>query len=89
MALELPAQLLREGLTLLSVASLPLLGGLLVIGILVGLLQAMTQLHDPSVSFLPRLLTVVAVILATGDLVVTRFAAFFASAVQRMAGGGG
>jgi flagellar biosynthetic protein FliQ len=88
MALELPAQLLREGLTLLTLVALPFIGGLLVVGVLVGLLQAMTQLHDPSVSFLPRLLTVVAVVIAAGDLIVTQLAAFFASAIQRMAGGG-
>jgi flagellar biosynthesis protein FliQ len=88
MGLELPAQLLREGLSLLSMSALPFIGGLLVVGVLVGLVQAMTQLHDPSVSFLPRLLTVIAIALGAGDLIVTRLAAFFASAMLRMAGGG-
>jgi flagellar biosynthetic protein FliQ len=87
MALELPAQLLREGLTLLALLTGPFIGVLLVIGVAVGLLQAMTQLHDPSVSFLPRILAVIGTALLIGGSVLERLAAFFASAMVRMAGG--
>jgi flagellar biosynthesis protein FliQ len=87
MALELPAQLLREGLTLLAILTGPFIGVLLVIGVAVGLLQAMTQLHDPSVSFLPRMLAVIGTALLIGGSVLERLAAFFASAMVRMAGG--
>lgn len=87
MALELPAQLLREGLTLLAILTGPFIGVLLVIGVVVGLLQAMTQLHDPSVSFLPRMLAVIGTALLIGGSALERLAAFFASAMVRMAGG--
>jgi flagellar biosynthetic protein FliQ len=87
MALELPAQLMREGLTLLAILTGPFIGVLLVIGVAVGLLQAMTQLHDPSVSFLPRMLAVIGTALLIGGSVLERLAAFFASAMVRMAGG--
>jgi len=87
MALELPAQLLREGLTLLAILMGPFIGVLLVIGVAVGLLQAMTQLHDPSVSFLPRMLAVIGTALLIGGSVLERLAAFFAGAMVRMAGG--
>ena len=87
MALELPMHLVREGLTLLMMTAGPFIGALLVVGVIVGLLQAMTQLHDPAVSFLPRVLTVVAVILLVGGTIVERLAAFFTLAVTQMAGG--
>ena len=50
-------------------------------------MQAMTQLHDPAVSFLPRMLTVIAIMVGAGGMIVERLAAFFTSAVTHMAGG--
>ncbi len=87
MALELPNVLLREGLVQLLTAAGPFLVGLLVVGLVVGVLQAMTQVHDAAVGFLPRLLTVILLITLVGGSVVDRLAAFFASSVVRMAGG--
>lgn len=87
MALELPSVLLREGLVQLMTAAGPFLAALLVVGLVVGVLQAMTQVHDAAVGFLPRLVTVLLLITLVGGSVVDRLAAFFASAVVRMAGG--
>ncbi|HEY1098322.1 MAG TPA: flagellar biosynthetic protein FliQ [Myxococcota bacterium] len=87
MALELPFALVREGLTLLMMTSGPFIGGLLVIGVVVGLLQAMTQLHDPAVSFLPRIAAVILIMIVAGGTIVEQLAAFFTSSVTRMAGG--
>lgn len=87
MALELPNQLVREGLMLLMLTSGPFIGGLLVVGVIVGLVQAMTQLHDPAVSFLPRIITVLGIMLLTGGMVVERLAAFFTQSVLHLAGG--
>lgn len=87
MALELPTVLLREGLVQLLTAAGPFLVALLAVGLVVGVLQAMTQVHDAAVGFLPRLLTVLLLITLVGGSVVDRLAAFFASSVVRMAGG--
>jgi flagellar biosynthesis protein FliQ len=76
---------LREGLLLVGTAAGPLLVLLLVVGLVVGVLQAATQINDPAVSFLPRLLATVIACWLLGGWMVQRLAWFFATAVERMA----
>ncbi len=82
---ELPAMLMREGMQLLAVVAAPLMGALLVVGLIVGILQAATQINDPAVGALPRLIAAGLAILFFGGWMITRFAAFFVSAAHRMA----
>ncbi len=49
--LELVADLLKLGLLLCA----PLLGVVLVVGLLISVLQVVTQVQDPSISFVPKL----------------------------------
>jgi flagellar biosynthesis protein FliQ len=51
---ELPGALLREALLLLAAVGGPVLGALLLVGLVVGVLQAATQVNDAAVGFLPR-----------------------------------
>ena len=44
---EMPAGLMREGFLLLAATAGPFIGGLLVVGLVVGVLQAATQINDP------------------------------------------
>jgi flagellar biosynthesis protein FliQ len=83
---ELPSALLREGLVLLGVVGGPLFGALLLVGLVVGVLQAATQVNDPAVGFLPRALTVGLVCIVAGGWMMERFAGFLAMALTRMAG---
>lgn len=83
---ELPGALLREGLMLLGVVGGPLFGALLVVGLVVGVLQAATQVNDPAVGFLPRALTVGLVCTFAGGWMMDRLAHFLAHAITRMAG---
>ncbi len=85
---ELPAMLLREGMQLLGTVAAPVMGALLVVGLLVGVLQAATQINDPAVGALPRLIVAGVACMVFGGWMVTRFAAFFISAVHRMAAAG-
>ena len=82
---DLPAALLREGLLLVGTVSAPLLISLLVVGLFVGVIQAATQINDPAVSFVPRLLAAVLACWLLGGWMVQRLAAFLASALERMA----
>ena len=61
---QMPSALIREGFLLLSSTAGPLIGGLLVVGLIVGIFQAATQINDPAVGFLPRF---AAAILAVGS----------------------
>jgi flagellar biosynthesis protein FliQ len=86
MTADMPVALVREGLAVLAVVGAPFVGALLVVGLIVGLLQSATQINDPAVGFLPRLVAGVAVSWAVGGWAVERLARFFGAALARMAG---
>jgi flagellar biosynthesis protein FliQ len=74
---DLVLRVVREGLLLVLLVSAPALLASLVVGLVVGALQAATQLQDPSIAFVPKLLAVFAVLLVSGPLLgvhVLRFA---------------
>jgi flagellar biosynthesis protein FliQ len=88
MSPELPSSLLREGLGLLVTTGAPLFAAALVVGLLVGVLQAATQINDPAAGFLPRAATAVLVCWLAGPWMAERLAGFLASAVTRMSAHG-
>jgi type III secretion HrpO family protein len=62
---------------LLSVAvALPVVGAAALIGLVVSVLQAATQVQDHTLGHLPRLLVVVAVLVATGPWIGAQIAEF-------------
>ena len=81
---ELPVALLREGFAVLATVGGPFVGALVVVGLVVGLIQAATQINDPAVGFLPRLVTAVAVAWLVGGWTLERLAHYLALAFQRM-----
>jgi flagellar biosynthesis protein FliQ len=88
MSPELPSSLLREGLGLLVTTGSPLFAAALLVGLLVGVLQAATQINDPAAGFLPRAATAVLVCWLAGPWMADRLAGFLASAITRMSGHG-
>ncbi len=51
----------QEALLTLLMVSAPLLGVVLVVGLLVSLFQAITQIHEATLSFVPKLVAAMAV----------------------------
>lgn len=88
MTSEIPAALVQEALTLLAVVGGPLFLGLFIAGLLLGVLQAATQINDPSVGFLPRMGVAVGICALLGGWMVERMASFLAHAMERMSGHG-
>jgi flagellar biosynthetic protein FliQ len=88
MSPDLPSSLLREGLGLLVTVGWPLFAAALGVGLLVGILQAATQINDPAIGFLPRAGAAVVVCWLAGPWMAERLAAFLASAITRMSGHG-
>ena len=76
--------LFREGLTLMSVVGGPLLGGLLVMGLVVGVLQSATQIQEPAVGAVPRIATVVVIAIFMGPWMMERLARFLTLAIERL-----
>ena len=61
-------RVVREGLLLVLLLSAPPLLASLVVGLVVGIFQAATQIQDQTVSFVPKLIAVVVILLALGPL---------------------
>lgn len=51
----------QEALITLLMVSAPLLGVVLVVGLLVSLFQAITQIHEATLAFVPKLIAAIAV----------------------------
>lgn len=56
----------QEALLMLLMVSTPVLGIALLVGLLVSLFQAVTQIHEATLAFVPKLVAVVAVFAIAG-----------------------
>ena len=56
----------QHALTVTALLAAPLLLAALIVGVVVGMLQAATQINESTLSFIPKLLVVVATLVATG-----------------------
>jgi flagellar biosynthetic protein FliQ len=56
----------RDALTLLLTVSLPILLAVLVVGLVVSIFQAITQIHEQTLAFVPKLIAAVVVFAIAG-----------------------
>jgi flagellar biosynthesis protein FliQ len=61
----------QEGLTVLLTVAAPLLLVVLLVGLLVSVFQAATQIHEATLSFVPKVVAAVAVMGVAGPWMVT------------------
>lgn len=87
MNVELPAALVREGFLLLASVAGPIFGVMLAVGLMLGVLQAATQVNDTAVGFLPRAAAAAAVLWLAGGWMMERLSGFLAQSIARMSGG--
>jgi flagellar biosynthetic protein FliQ len=71
--LEIISQSVLTVITMVSVLILPSL----VIGLLVSIFQTVTQIQEQTLSFLPRLIAILATLIFTGHWMVQQLAALF------------
>lgn len=81
---DLPGALTREAFMLLGTTAGPVIGALLVIGLVVGIFQAATQIQDPAVGFLPRFAAAILTVWLAGGWLMERYSSFFATSLTRM-----
>ncbi len=74
----------QEALTLSVALSLPILGVAALVGLIVAIAQAATQVHDITISHLPRFLAVAAALAIAGPWIGAQIGAF---ATRILAGG--
>lgn len=61
----------QEALVLLLMVSAPILGTILVVGLLISLFQAVTQINEATLSFVPKLISAVVVLTIAGPWMLT------------------
>ena len=86
MSTDLPSSLMREGFGVLASVGGPFVLALVAVGLLVGLLQAATQINDPAVGFLPKLVTGLLMAYFTGPWILERLSHYLAAAFRGMSG---
>lgn len=84
---DLVLRAVREGLLLVLIVSAPPLLAVLAVGLVVGVLQAATQIQDQTLTVVPKLVVVLLVLVALGPVLaaqVVRFAQALFLAIPRV-----
>jgi flagellar biosynthesis protein FliQ len=76
----------QQGLMLLLMVSAPVLLVVLVVGLLVSIFQAATQINEATLSFVPKVLGAVAVLGIAGPWMVTTLVDYIRQALQSIPG---
>lgn len=77
--------LMSELLKLAVVVSLPLLAAILIVGLLISVVQVVTQVQDASVAFVPKLMVFVLVLALLAPWMVGKLTAFGIAMFARLA----
>ena len=83
---DLALQLLADILWNALLISAPLLGATLVVGLLVSILQVITQVQEMSLTYIPKIVTAVIVLVVCGPWMLKRLLAFSTSLIAGIPG---
>jgi flagellar biosynthetic protein FliQ len=72
----------QQGLYMLLLVSAPILISVLVIGLAVSIFQAATQIHEATLSFVPKVVGVVAVLTIVGPWMLTTLVEYLQRTLQ-------
>jgi flagellar biosynthetic protein FliQ len=75
---------LQAALTLALVIATPMLGMALLIGVVIGLLQAATQVNEPAIAFIGKLFALALVLAISGGWMLAQLVTFTTSLIQRI-----
>jgi flagellar biosynthetic protein FliQ len=72
----------QQGLTVLLMVSAPVLGVVLVVGLVVSIFQAATQINEATLSFVPKIVAAAAVLGFAGPWMVTTLVEYLQRVLQ-------
>ncbi|KQW65725.1 MULTISPECIES: flagellar biosynthesis protein FliQ [unclassified Methylibium] len=72
----------QQGLVLLLMVSAPMLLTILVVGLLISIFQAATQINESTLSFVPKLIAAVAVLAIAGPWMLTTIVEYLQRTLQ-------
>jgi len=67
----------REALWIAVMLAGPILGGILLMGVLIGIIQAATSIQEMTLSFVPKLVFIVVILVLIGSWQITVFTDYF------------
>jgi len=79
----------KEALVAVVLVGGPILGVSLLVGLLVSIFQAMTQIQEQTLTFIPKVVAVVAVLLVLGPWMLSVLTAYTANLLTQLATFGG
>ena len=74
----------REALTLLLMIAMPVLGVVMAVGLLVSIFQAVTQVHEATLAFVPKLLAAVVVFAVAGPWMLSTLVDFIRRTIENI-----
>jgi flagellar biosynthetic protein FliQ len=86
MSVDLAAQLIRNAIMLGLTVAAPLLLTSLVVGVAVSLVQAVTQIQEQTLTFIPKLLVVAFVFIVTLPWIISKLVEYLVGAIRTMGG---
>lgn len=72
----------REAVMLILKLSAPLLIVSMVIGLVIAIFQAATQIHEQTITFVPKVIVIAVMLIALGSWMLTSLNDFFANVLQ-------
>ena len=74
----------HEALTLLLMVAMPLLGSIMAVGLLVSVFQAVTQIHEATLAFVPKLIAALVVFAIAGPWMLTTLVDYLRSTIESL-----
>jgi len=76
----------RDALTLLLMISMPVLGVVMAVGLLVSIFQAVTQIHEATLAFVPKLIAAMAVFAWAGPWMLNMLVEYIRRMIESIPG---
>ncbi|AVO49755.1 flagellar biosynthetic protein FliQ [Melaminivora suipulveris] len=76
----------RDALTLLLMVAMPVLGVVMAVGLTVSIFQAVTQIHEATLAFVPKLVAAVLVFAIAGPWMIATLVDFLRRTIEAIPG---
>ena len=74
----------HEALTLLLMVAMPMLGTIMAVGLLVSVFQAVTQIHEATLAFVPKLIAALVVFAIAGPWMLTTLVDYLRRTIESL-----
>ena len=86
MSIEKVLDVLREGFMIILIVAGPTLAIALVVGLIISIIQAATQLQEQTLSFVPKILAVIGALVVFGNFMLNALIAYTEKIFELIAG---